>query len=142
MPSIRFIKDATLDIANEDGSVRKEVIKAGTVQHDVKEGTAVRWERRGFAERIRGESGFAPAAGARGGEVITQVGSLGGAPSMPPVPPPPPSPEDAEKQAGAAFAPPPPPPPPPGETPTQPARRGRPNAAAPDGEQGNGDGQS
>lgn len=143
MPHIRFIKDATLELANEDGTVRRETIKAGTIHWNVKEGTAARWERRRFAERYTGPMPVAPGAvGARDGEVFTHAGPIGGAPSMPPVPPPPPpSPEDAQKVA--AFTPPPPPPPPsPEDAQTQPARRGRPNAAPGEGEQGNGDGQS
>lgn len=143
MPNIRFTKDAKLDEATENGGRRTVEIKAGTIQYNVSEGTAARWERRGVAERFS-DTAPAPALGAHGGAVITQAGAgpVGGAPSMPPVPPPPPpSPEDIERQAMGNLAPP-PPPPPPVEQPAAPVRRGRPNANPADGDQGNGDGQS
>lgn len=148
MPNIRFTKDAKLDEATENGGRRTVEIKAGTIQYNVSEGTAARWERRGVAERFSDITAMpAPALGAHGGAVITQAGPgpVGGAPSMPPVPPPPPapapvppSPEDIERQAMGNLA----PPPPPVEQPAAPVRRGRPNANPVDGDQGNGDGQS
>jgi hypothetical protein len=109
MVTIRFIEDATLELATGDQKIAK-----GTVMN-VNEASAARWERRNKAERLTGLR--TPAS-------VTPV--------EPPAPPPPPPPaEPVTPVAPVAPVTPPAPPPPASEQPAGDGEQTPPPALAP-----------
>lgn len=125
MVTIRFIEDATLELATGDQKIAK-----GTVMN-VNEASAARWERRNKAERLTGLRTPASVTPVEPpappppppAEPVTPVAPV--APVAPPAPPPPPA---SEQPAGDGEQ----TPPPPAPAPVPPAapKRGRPSQSS------------